>query len=599
VRSLLDRVTHDLLYPEGARDWRKGAIVVVDTLTLLMALAAVTSLVARYGFYLSPDLEALTARVGRGVLYGFLGQVALKILVIRQRLVYVRAHIVELVLAGLCLLVLLFPGQIGAALHAWNPLLTPEAIANLYVAITQVALLIAFIPGGLRASTRLMSSPVQPALLIVLSFLLLIALGTGALLLPRASTERIRFVDALFTATSASCVTGLIVVDTGTYFTPLGRFVILVLMQVGGLGIMTLTTFFAAIVGRRGSLKEYATLQTILGQDSIGRIRGAAAQILLTTFFFEAAGAIALYAFVEPGRTGTFDRVFFSIFHAVSAFCNAGFSLLAQGMSDPALRQSAPALVAVMVLIVAGGLGFPVLKNIGQATLARLRGRRQPLSLHARIVLTVTLSLIVLGGVGFGLLERGATLAGENGADLVLHAAFQSITARTAGFNTVNMVALAAPTTFLMIALMWVGASPGSTGGGIRTTSFALVLMDARAVARGKGRVEFRHTPVDPASVSRAHATVSLSLAFIAVAFLTLAITEHQPLLPLLFETFSAAGTVGLSTGITSSLTDAGKTVVILLMFVGRVGFLTLAMALTPQARSPRVDYTAESVPVL
>lgn len=602
MRTIADRLSQDLVGSARRRDLRGAFIGLVDALTFLMALAAAAALVARYGFFLPPALERLAERVSRVVLYGFLGQAGAKLLVTRRRIEYLRSRVAELVLIGLLLLILLFPRQIGSALERWNPLLDPASLANIYVAATQVSLLLAFLPAGLRASKRLMSAPIQPALLIVLSFASLVLAGTGALLLPRATaTGRIAFLDALFTATSAGCVTGLTVVDTGTFFSPLGRAVILLLVQVGGLGIMTLTTFFAGMVGRRGSLKEYATLQAVLGEESIGGIRGAAGTIALTTFGIELAGAVLLWAFVGKGTfASSWDRVFFALFHAVSAFCNAGFSLLPEGMADPLMRSNAPALATVMLLIVVGGLGFSVLRNLVGALDPRRRARRgRRLSLHTRIVLAATLSLLLLGAVGFGLLEAHGELRGERPAGVVLHALFQSVTTRTAGFNTVSMARLAPPSALLVMLLMWIGASPGSTGGGVKTTSFALLILELRAVSRGKDRVELLRSRVDPASVSRAHATALLSLALIGAGVFGLALSERLPLSALLFEAVSAAGTVGLSTGITPSLSPAGKAIAIALMFAGRVGFLTLAMAITRRAKEPRVDYTAESIPVL
>lgn len=602
MRTIVDRFSHDLLGSARRRDLRGTLIAVVDVLTFLMAMVAAAALVARYGFFLDAALRSLADRVGRVVLYVFLVQAGIKILLTRDRIGYLRSHVAEMILISILLLILLFPGRIGAALKAWNPLLAPASLANLYVAVTQVSLLLAFLPAGLRASRRLMSAPVQPALLIVLSFALLILAGTGVLLLPRATaTGRLSFIDALFTATSAGCVTGLAVVDTASTYAPLGRFAILLLMQAGGLGIMTLTTFFAGLVARRGSLKEYATLQAILGEDSIRGIRGAAVQIAVTTLALELVGATFLYVFIGEGTFASDgERLFFAVFHAVSAFCNAGFSLLSEGLAAPLFRDNPALLCTTMVLIVTGGLGFSVMRNLVLAMDPRGRARRRRrLSLHTRLVLFVTIALIVMGAVGFGLLESRNTLRGEDSAGLVLHALFQSVTARTAGFHTVSIGALTAPTAILVMLLMWIGASPGSTGGGIKTTAFALLVLDVRSVARGKDRVELFRARVDSASLSRAHATALLSFLFIGAGFFTLAVLERQPLLSLLFESVSAAATVGLSTGITPSFSTAGKAVVILLMFVGRVGFLTLAMALTPQARVARVDYAAENVPVL
>ncbi|HEY9593347.1 MAG TPA: potassium transporter TrkG, partial [Spirochaetia bacterium] len=264
------------------------------------------------------------------------------------------------------------------------------------------------------------------------------------------------------------------------------------------------------------------------------------------------------------------------------------------------LHGNAAFLSVVMALIVLGGLGFPVLRNIAQVLVTRRRGgSHKRLTLYSRIVLVATLALIVAGTACFALLERSGVLGGESAAGRLLHSLFQSVTARTAGFNTVPIGSLRAPTLILLIVLMWIGASPGSTGGGIRTTTFVLLVLDTFSVIRGKDRVRCGRANVDPASVSRAHATALVSVLCVAAGFLVLTMSESQPFVGLLFESFSAAGTVGLSTGVTPALTTTGKAVVCALMFIGRVGFLTVAMMLTPRGRARRVDYATQSIPTL
>jgi len=571
----------------------------LNLLALLLALAAATSLVAVHGFFLTTEQERLAEILNIAVLCGFILLTLLRFVVAPRWWVHLKAHWVDATIALLGFAVLAFPGYLGDVFRSWYPLLTAEKLTNLYLVATQSLLLLAFIPGAIRYSKRLMTLNIQPSLLIVLSFFTLILAGTGGLMLPRATvTGSIASLDALFTAASAACVTGLTVVDTGTTFSPLGQTIILLLMQVGGLGIMTLTTFFAALMGSGQGLKEYATLQSLLGEENVGGIRRTAVQIAVVATTFELAGAAVLFRSLEGGSFASVgERVFFSLFHAVSAFCNAGFALTRENLAHPFLKTNTGVLCTIMVLIVVGGIGFPVLRNIGGLLrVGRRTSVRPRLTLHTRLVLITTAMLLLGGALLFGLLESGNTLRGETPAQTVLHALFQSVTARTAGFNTVDIGALAAPAAFVLMVLMWVGASPGSTGGGVKTTTLALALLNIRAIAQGKQNVEIFRKKVAADSVTRAFSTALLSLMFIMAALFLLLLLESASFQNLLFEVVSALGTVGLSAGITPSLSAAGKVVIVMTMFAGRVGLLSIVMAVTPRGIHQRVDYTQEIV---
>lgn len=575
--------------------WRLWANIGV----LSLGLVAIASVVAEYGFYLEPEEETYARTAGVIVLYGFVILTLVKLLVAENRMVHIRSRRIEIGLLSIIFLYLLLPRLVEGFLLSLNPLLTPEALTQSYLIITQVFVIVAFLPTALRYSKRLMVVNIQPSTLILLSFTLLIVTGTALLLLPRATVgNSFSLLDALFTATSAVCVTGLIVVDTATFFTPVGHVILMILMQIGGLGIMTLTTFFAFMMGGGTRLKEYSTMQSLLGEESLGKIKRTILQIALVTFAIEGIGAFALYQFSEGMNFASQkEQVLFSLFHAISGYCNAGFASTTENLADVALRFNSGVLTAIMVLVIVGGLGYPVLLNLG--TLLRVRSgtlTQRRLTIHTKLVLITTVSLLIIGGVGFFLLEQDNTLRDLSFGKQLMASLFHSVSARTAGFNTVDIGALTAPTLFFMMLLMWIGASPGSTGGGIKTTTATLALLNILAIASGRNTVEVFKRRVSDISIVKAFSTVLLSFSFIAGAFFCLLLSETMPFEALLFEVVSAASTVGLSTGLTAQLSETGKVIIILCMFVGRVGFLATIVALVRQKFAGRYDYTQENV---
>lgn len=578
---------------------RKVLLRAINVSLLVLALLAVTSLVADYGFYLSLELKELGRAVNIIVLYGFVAQGVLKLVIAQNRIAYARSRWVELAILFVILLHLFFPGQIAAFLLTINPLLAPEAIARIYIILTQFFVVLALIPPALRASKRLMTLNIQPSMLIFLSFLFLIVCGTLLLLLPKATVSgSFRFVDALFTATSAVCVTGLIVVDTATHFTPLGHTILMLLIQIGGFGIMTLTTFFAFVIGGGSRLKEYSTMQVLIGEENLGKIRQTILWIALVTFAFEAVGSFLLFEALQ-GEMFASDgkRLFFSVFHSISAFCNAGFTLTSENLANPFLRLNSGVLGTVMVLIILGGLGFPVLSNLGSFVIPRRRTSPQRrVSVHSKLVLLMSLILILVGALGIFFLENSSSMNRLPFEQRILASLFHSVSARTAGFNTLNVGAFAVPTLFLIAVLMWVGASPGSTGGGVKTTTVALALLNIHAIASGKNKIEVFRKRISEVSIVRAFSTVLLSFFFLAIALFCLLLSEKAPFERLLFEVVSAVGTVGYSTGITPYLSTVGKIVIVVSMFVGRVGLLAVAIALTRRRVEGRYEYTEENV---
>lgn len=420
-----------------------------------------------------------------------------------------------------------------------------------------------------------------PPQTIVLSFATAIAIGTILLSLPFASStgKSIGLVNAFFMASSATCVTGLVVVPTGAALSVPGQLVILALIQVGGLGLMTLATFFYALIGRRITLRGRLLIQESLGQGSLAGLVRLLRSVFLFTISCEAVGAALLtvrFAFDMPLP----KAAYFGVFHAVSAFCNAGFDLFGDSLerfaSDPIV------VLTVTGLIIIGGLGFLVLKDL---TEHRKDGR---LTLHTKIVLRVTGVLLASVTAVVLLMEysNADTLGALPTHGKLLSAWFQAVTPRTAGFNTVPTAMLRESTVLLMIVLMFVGASPAGTGGGIKTTTTWIVFSGMLSTVRGRHELvsDGRSLPRDV--VDRSYAIAVLSALLVTSVATVLMWTEKSGFLPVLFETMSAFGTVGLSLGITDSLSTIGRIIIPLTMLAGRVGPITLAVALGPVAKT-------------
>lgn len=396
---------------------------------------------------------------------------------------------------------------------------------------------------------------------------------------------------AFFTATSAVCVTGLVVVDTPTAFSGFGQAVILVLIQIGGLGYMTLATFIAMVIGRRVSMNDQISLQESLNLDSRRDVTRFALTVVKVTLLFEAVGALILTARWWP-EFGAAKAAWQGLFHSVSAFNNAGFSLFSNNLMD--WRGDLLINLTIMALIIAGGIGYLVL-----ADLARWRKQRR-LSMHSRFVIGVSAALIVLGAAGLYLAERGNphTLGSGARSEATLAAVFQSVTARTAGFNSIDMSALTPPSYLFLLILMFIGGGPGGTAGGIKVTTFGVTVMALGATIRGmrEPHVLKRRIPGDV--VGRAFFISLIGFLSLNVVAGALLVMEGTDLLATLFESASAFGTVGLSTGapgtplsLSASFSEPGRLLICLLMFAGRIGPLTLAFALAARQAAPRVRY--------
>lgn len=438
----------------------------------------------------------------------------------------------------------------------------------------------------------------RPGISITGSFLIIIFVGAGLLSLPQATAtgETIPFLDAVFTATSATCVTGLAVRETGQYFSTFGQAIILLLIQIGGLGIMTLAAFFGAVVAGRLSITQHAAVKETLDVTSAEGVVRLLLFIVIVTFSFEAVGfCVLLPVFLENiAEPGT--AVYYSIFHSISAYCNAGFYLFNDSLVD--YRDNAQVNFTITSLVILGGLGSYVLANLYYSFLSLFRTRYETgINLHTQMVLITTAILIVLGGVCFYLFERNHVLATLEPFDQFQVSYFQSVMARTCGFRTVDVTDLASPSLLLLMFLMFIGGSPGGTAGGIKTTALVILVMGTYSFMRGRDQVAFFGRSIPRFIIRRAFAILTCAFAVILISSIILMSIEDAGFEQILFEVFSAFGTVGLSTGITPHLSPAGKIVIIVLMFIGRLGPLTLALILV-KTRPSRISYPEEKIAV-
>jgi len=449
----------------------------------------------------------------------------------------------------------------------------------------------------------------NPAQLFIVSFFVLILLGSFLLMLPKCTYKGLHFLDALFTSTSAVCVTGLSVVDTATYFTPLGQTVLMLLIQAGGLGILTFASYFSYFFKGGSTYGNQLALSDMTSSRKMGEVFSTLKYIILITFLVELFAGLLIYFSSEAQYfTSFYKRVFFSAFHSVSAFCNAGFSNLPDGLQNKSYQYNYPFQLIIIFTFVLGGLGFPIVANIFSFIRYKLKTfftfsvqkkhhRPWVLSLNSRITLVTTISITIIAFILFYILEYSNSLREHHGLGKIVSALFGATTPRTAGFNTFDFSRLSFPGFMLLLLLMWIGASPASTGGGIKTSTFAIATLNILSLARGKSRIEVYRRQIADVSVRRAFAIISLSLIVIGTGVATLVVTEGESNLKgLVFECFSAYSTVGLSLGITPGLSAAGKFIVITLMFIGRISMLSVIIAIFRKSRYKNYNYPTEEI---
>ena len=460
---------------------------------------------------------------------------------------------------------------------------------------------------------RLLGKRTNPSLILAVSFLFIIAIGTGLLMLPRCTIHGISWIDAFFISTSAVCVTGLTSVDVASTFTPAGFTIIIILIQIGGLGVMTLTSFFAMFFMGNTSLYKQLIVRDMVSSQSLNSLLSTLVYILVFTLVIEGVGMLAIWSDIHNTMGMTLhEELAFAAFHSISAFCNAGFSTLPGNLGNAQIMTGHnPLYLYISLLVILGGIGYPILSNFKDILFYRtkrfyhyLRNHRREgrsfyhlYDLNTRIVLYITAILLVTGTLGIAFFEWNHSFAGMSLADKWTQAFFQAVCPRTAGFCSVDLASLSIQSIFIYILLMWIGGAAQSTAGGIKVNAFAVVVLNLVAVLRGTDRVEVMGRELSTDSIRRSNATVVMSLTILFLSLFLMTILEPQrTILELTFECVSALSTVGSSLNITPLLSDGGKLLIIVLMFVGRVGLITLMLGIIPQKKKQKYQYPSGQI---
>jgi len=578
--------------------FRKKATLILNIIIIAITFLAFVSLIVNLVFEVNPTVQRDMAILDWIIVFIFIADAFVRWAINKFSLAYFRQNLPDFILTFLFLLLLLvvFGYSPTSLKTGWLPLFIDLTIARVFIVLSRLYIVGSPLIRVLSRKSRSSEPKLAPAQLFIISFIFVILMGTGLLLIPEATNSgKISIIDALFTATSATCVTGLVVVDTGSYFTTFGQIVTLILIQIGGLGLMTVTTFFAVIAGKNISVRESLLISSTLNIRSLSRVSNLIMSTLILTLSFEIFGGILL--FIAWSTSGEFElgtRVYYSLYHSISAFCNAGFSLFSNNLEN--YKSNVWINLIITFLIVFGGLGFITVVSLFRYFFL---GKKERLTLHTKIVLVVT-GFLIIGAMPLILvLEWNNGLADLSVLTKLLASYFHSVTPRTAGFNTINMSSLTNACYFITIVLMFIGASPGGTGGGIKTTTFGVFLGTIWSMLRGRTQVEIFRRSIPKDIVTSALLLTTLTLMLLSVFAFVLLVTEDLMPIQIFFELFSAFGTVGLSTGITPNLTIIGKLIIITTMFIGRVGPLTLMLAIS-QIRQRRgnieYEYPEESV---
>ena len=585
------------------------ALGVMTTLTYLASILLIVGLVYEHGFTISVAEAHQLQRLYHGVWIVFLSDISLRIALEYKdtRQTFSKLTWILTFLLYLTLVPVVFhrPEVEGAIQAVWDFLNGRIYHLALLLMLSFLNLSYGFV--------RLLGRRTNPSLILAVSFLIIILIGTGLLMLPRSTVAGISWVDSLFISTSAVCVTGLTSVDVASTFTTTGFVIIIMLIQIGGLGVMTLTSFFAMFFMGNTSLYNQLVVRDMVSSNSLNSLLSTLVYILGFTLAIEGAGMLAIWSDIH-GTMGMdiHEELAFSAFHSISAFCNAGFSTLPGNLGNPLLMSGHnPFYIYISLLIILGGIGFPILVNFKDIILYHIRrfwrflrtwewdGRRfyHLYNLNTRIVLIVTFLLLVVGTAGIALFEWNASFAGMSVADKWTQAFFNASCPRTAGFSSVDLAGLSVQTLLIYLILMWIGGGSQSTAGGIKVNAFAVVVLNLVAVLRGTERVEVFGRELSYDSIRRSNATVVMSFGVLFVFIFIISILEPKlSLLTVTFECVSAISTVGSSLNATPLLGNDSKLLVALLMFVGRVGLITLMLGIIKQKKNTKYQYPSGQI---
>ena len=587
----------------------RSFLAATAVITYVASIAFLCALIYQYGFELTPETADKLNTLYKAVWIVFLADMSLHWLLeyANTRKKYRKLAWVLSILLYLTLVPVIFhrPEDNGSILMFWEIL-----HSKLYHVVVLSVLSLLQLSNGL---VRLLGKRTNPSLILAVSFFIIILVGTGLLMLPRCTISGISWVDSLFISTSAVCVTGLTSVDLTTTFTTEGFVVILLLIQIGGLGVMTLTSFFALFFMGNTSLYNQLVVRDMVNSKSLGSLLSTLLYTLGFTLVIETMGMITIWLSIH----GTMDmnleeELAFAVFHSISAFCNAGFSTLPGNLGNPLMMNNHNLFyVLISILVILGGIGFPILVNLKEIIFYRLKRMTQFLlrknkvsaksvqlyNLNTRIVVTMTFLLLAAGTLILLAFEWNHAFVGMSIAEKCTHAFFNAACPRTAGFSSVDFSLFGIQSILIYILLMWIGGGAQSTAGGIKVNAFAVVILNLAAVIRGSQRVEVHGRELAHDSIRRSNATVVMSLIILFVSIFLLSWLEPTlPLLSLTFEAVSALSTVGSSLNLTPLLQESSKLVIVVLMFVGRVGLITMMLGIVKQKKNTKYKYPSDNI---
>ena len=570
-----------------------------DKASLAIIFLGIISLIIEYGTYRGTGVVLISHILDLMVSIIFVGEFLINFIRSRSKKTFLKYNLIE-ALFLFCFVIIFFLSKYYCFFVAQ---FEGHNVSTKFVMVLSVFNIIKVFMRIKRLNYIFKKFLNHPAQTIMMSFIVIILIGTILLMMPISTIDntRIGFLNAVFTSTSATCVTGLTVLDTASVFSLFGKTVIMFLIQIGGLGIMVLAFFGAFILGKKLSFKEKRAMSYMLNENDSRNLSHGVKHIIYFTVFFEAIGVILLFlGFSSKLGWGT-HNLFYSIFHSISAFCNAGFALFPDNLIQ--FRSNYLVNFVISGLIIAGGISFIVLmdglahiKGRFRAVILKKNIRQHKLSLNSSIVLTGTLILLIGGTFLIYKLEHRSSLIHYDIGTQYLTSFFQSVTLRTAGFNTLDITSLHKSTYFIMMLFMFIGGASGSIAGGVKINTIGVIWGYIRSIFTNRTDVVLNKHSIDKKQVNQAFLVVFMALATIFSSTLILSVTEDQKPISILFETFSAFGTVGLTTGLTPKLTSVGKFIIVTLMFIGRLGPLTVIMALSQRTQEHNIRYPSGQV---
>jgi len=566
----------------------------IDQIVLLVLFLSVLSLFLEYGIHQTRAIFWITNILDYFIIILFVSETAIRISRAERKISYIRNNLFDLLLLTVILTLFIYTRYMRYVLGSADV----SRLSTNIILIRNAFNILKILGRVKRLNAYIKSVSSHPAQTIAFSFIIIILLGTIFLMLSisTADNSRLGFINSLFTATSAVCVTGLIVVDTATKFSLFGKITIMILIQIGGLGIMILSYFGAFVIGKRISIEEKIALSYLLNEQDMQKISTSLMKIIFITFGIELVGALILYGNFNDLYGDSAQAVFYSVFHAVSAFCNAGFALFSDSLES--FKSDVAMNFTVAGLIITGGISFPVIFNLienfktnVETNIFSRRIRKSQLTLNTKVVLIMTVILIFSGMLFVYGIEHKGNLVQHDLKTQYLAAFFQSVTLRTAGFNTINFAALRVPTLLIMILFMFIGGASGSTAGGVKVNTVSVIFAYLKSVLYNRKETTMLNNFLSKSIINKSFLIVFLALGVVFAGTFILSLLEPFPFEHILFEVVSAFGTVGLSTGITGSLCILSKITIIILMFIGRLGPMTLIIALSQNPVLVRVKY--------